>query len=1562
MLDPTISSFATALDQSNAEPDETQAAIIEAKQRMAACKQRHMYDIATRLGIRQESIENICPCTPLQEGMIVRSLASEQGLYFTGFYYIFQPEFDIARLQSAWKRVYASLQLLRIKFVATDSGYVQVALNERELPWIEVKSNEVDNLKSQRDLLRKSWITKNETDMMQPFELVLIHSENTVTLAMHIFHGLYDAISLSRLIKCVTLEYECITPVVYGPNYLHFLSSGPLLNLPSAKSYWEEHLAQARHLLLPQLTDVPSDEDIKVTMDLNNHAAIESRRQNFNVTSQAFFQACWISVLYEYFGNVVTIGLVVSGRSLNVLEVADVIGPLLNTVPFCLQIKADDTWRSLARKCHEINVASTKYHHTPLRDVIKWMDVEQGNVLFDTLFSYRGFDLTDSSANHLWKKYEETNQLDFALALEVQQTDSDSIALTLATRKGISNEEKSLELLSKFREAVVNAIEQPDSIVIDQVSGYHLSANENDENPTLAIKAKQNIVEDSEVRAKLDILRKEIAALASVNESELQPSSSIFEFGLDSIDIMKLSSRLKSHQFSIRINNVMKDPILGNIAANMTTYVSTDKCNELIGKYAEDLDYLRSAVTRSRPELVKLDQLLPATPLQESLVAQMIHSDYSRYFNHEILKIRSDVNIDRLKSAWVTVYDNSPILRTFFLEIEDPSVESTFVQIVRKSTFPWEEIHLPDISQAGSVIGQVKEKVKRQGKAQGFFALTLVTSSASKYLVLSLSHALYDAWSISLLHTDVYRAYHGRYTTRPGYEKIVRRVCEGSSDKLSGFWTSYLSEAKLSLLWPELPPFAELKNGDRDRQELVSSIASERLQKFCKRFKVTVQAVSQTCFALVLASYLRNLDVCFGITISGRESEEDAQMLFPMMNTVIMRSVLFGTRLEMIYYTQDNMSSIRPHQQFPLRKILSTQRKVNDKLFDTLFIYQKHPNDNNRAERLYEPVSGVANAEFPLCVEVEIVEDQVVWRLACSSYLAAKDFGTHYLQNLDNVLSHIIDDPHKPTFESRGTEIAICGLKSYRTQVTAKAIFLAEKDPMTNSTASDSSWTELESTIRNIICTVTRVPVESVGRNISIFHLGLDSISILKVAALLRKKGIHVAVSQLLQAANIKDIAKLIEGIREGNIQTDDDKLDLGLQWRSAFDIDGILGSNGLNEDDVDCVLPISPMQLYMLTMWEISMRTLFYSCFTFKLNASVTYLEICNAWRSLVSTTSILRTVFLPGRNSRHPIVQVILKDTAVQVRKIMDVSERHVSERYEQPYVRLEVANQEGSWLLAICIHHALYDAFSLQMLKEKFIQLLGGISLSPEPIDPYVEYVTMCHVDHLVEKRYDFWKRYLSEAKPLQLCSDIDNEPTRTETFRASVIKDVGKVKKIANGNGLTVGSVILALYAQLYAKLANLKCDEDQKNNSSSEIIFGVYIANRGLSIDGLMDITVPTLNLVPLRVNYPISSSIVDLAVRIHQDLQRLGDGSNALVSLWEIKQWTGVVLDSFVNFLGDIDAESREEQEKRPNVPSTEIRLEEVPGTSNNLAKYRDFHEANKGLLNDEIRKSYQVC
>jgi hypothetical protein len=92
----------------------------------------------------------------------------------------------------------------------------------------------------------------------------------------------------------------------------------------------------------------------------------------------------------------------------------------------------------------------------------------------------------------------------------------------------------------------------------------------------------------------------------------------------------------------------------------------------------------------------------------------------------------------------------------------------------------------------------------------------------------------------------------------------------------------------------------------------------------------------------------------------------------------------------------------------------------------------------------------------------------------------------------------------------------------------------------------------------------------------------------------------------------------------------------------------------------------------------------------------------------------------------------------------------------------------------------------------------------------------------------------------------------------------------------------------------------------RNQSRDSVVFGIYLANRASNSEDRGTRFWPRLRLLPLRVllkGQDAPEQLIDMAHEIQRDLHAVSTPENIDVGLWEIRDWTGVVVDSFVNFL-----------------------------------------------------------
>ncbi|CAI6340187.1 unnamed protein product [Periconia digitata] len=1549
MRNSTIRRLEKVLSEKSSLLDD-QRSIFAAQQAIAAVQHRHRRHMSTIAAADVDDIESIAPCTPLQQGMIARSWESMDGLYFNTFRFSMTQHTVLSQLRQAWQDVFASTQILRTVFIYTDDGFIQCALKGVHLRFDEIVLEDENDLEDTLAQHRRDWVLRNQPHILSPFELVFIKTPTRMMLVIQIFHALYDGVSIELLFKGVWDAYNK-NPVQSGPPFQASLAYGPLRPIKSAEKFWKKYLVDAKSKPLPLLTTSSENIPISLSKTIKDLDQFEATRRKLNVTAQTIAQACWSVVLCQYVKSSITLGTVVSGRSIE-LEGADLVnGPLFNTIPFLFSPQEDNTWASIIQKVHDFNVAAHPYQHTPLRDIMKWCKRGPTQPLFDTLFVYQAAHTENEwKKNNFWELLDGDAVADYPIAMEVEK-DGVFLTMTLVAQGRVCSNEIAQQLLRRFEEALQQATKDSSAILsfgfdFDEIPN-HTSSQE-----VVSPSSDFKSANEFEWTDRAMVLRKEIANLADTDPTSIDEKTSVLELGLDSIDAIKLSSRLKRHGMHLPVSSVMRSLNIVNMLQH------TNIADEKIKKQPSDTIFWSQKkklenFVRQEGYTQGIEKVLPLTPIQEAMVAEMIASEYRRYYNHDVLELAPDTDIEKLQQAWMDVAKASPILRTSFLPVNNPGIESSFAQIVHKNPHEFTAITAtfgdPDFA---ALFEECRQMALQKNDLTPLFHLQIVQASKKTYLVLSIAHALYDGWSLGLLHHDIHRAYNCTFEPRPNYENALSQILESSGPDAVTFWRDYLSNAS-SPKFPRNEVYEPAAPQMIHRIQRSSSVPLQETINFTKNNNVSLQTLGQTVHALTVASYTQSMDVAYGAVLSGRDDDERAELLFPVMNTVIVRCILHGTRKEMLGYMQQNFSNIREYQHFPLRKAVQLAG-LQGRPLESLFIYQKSIEKGGDGMALYESLEGKSDVEFAVCVEMEVVDEELIWRCAVSGDVLDEAGAQELLHRLDEVMRNIIDQPHSNivNFSKDGT--SICGLPPYRDS--------SESLPETRSIDAeeqncDGLHSAMAEAISGVLAAVSQTPEEDITAETSIFHIGLDSISAIKVSSLLRKQGIILSVSEMLKAGTVKKMAKIIDARSPRTDQTGNNTDKILDEAIATVSQTALLEQAGHSPQDIEKWLPATAGQIYMLTMWLNSNGTMFYPEFTYKVRGSIAFVTLKEAWQSLVDNHSILRTRFHATEEKGVPFMQMVLRKSETHIHDVTGWSNEQIAKlteerKSQQPLAFMLVSQSEHGWDLRLKIHHALYDGVSLPILTQQLQDLLNSTEATSKSTNVFTEFIAANSMPSILQSRKAFWTNYLRGITQQHLPQPISPSPPRCEVFKPSLSSTMGSLGSLARTNNLTTQSLFLATFAKIYAAITHTPSDHD--------IVIGIYLANRSYpNIQDLTDAPIPVVNLVPLRVHRPLAVDTLVAAAQIQNDIHEISSAENVGVGLWEINEWSSVKIDCWVNFL-TLPTSEREGSDK----PNEGIRIEQC-GTWNqgvsrvSGTKSSGSFVAPKEVVHEDVQKAY---
>ncbi|KKY29231.1 putative nonribosomal siderophore peptide synthase [Phaeomoniella chlamydospora] len=1503
MKHSTVGGLAAAIQTSRGLGTTLDANFKASQQRILAFGHKHSLAIARAMAINKEYIEAIAPCTPLQAGLISQTIQSNHPVYHSTFVFELGSKIDITELKMAWIQAQQDLQILRTRFVPTEDGYAQVVIRppEDDTFWEIINANSDSyQLTTRISDWKKQSATRLDT---QPWRIHLSKESKSTFMHLSIFHGLYDGIGLDLLLRHVKNLYRRLDVGPYKIDFFEALPHGPLSDSTGAKHFW-------MHQQLPPITlqlEPPSLEPIVLTGSISYSTELFKCRNSLKVTEPAIFHAAWLLTLFSSFNILPTHGIVISGRSIDLEGAEDVIGPMFNTLPCFISTAQCTSFADLVSCCHNFNTSVLAYQHTPLRDIMKWKRRVTSDTPFDSLLVFQKEGPVSEDIDDLWTVKDSRSSAAYPLAVEIEQKLDGSFSLTLVAASKSIQRHGALQLLDAYKNTIEALVQDPQHPLSDAIKShgaiYELSSSEE--------KDYMNGYHGKSLPEEMIVVRREVSILAEVQEDDIPPRRSIFELGLDSIDAIKLSARLKEAGLSISMSQIMRSRTIQQIAANCLALEESDDSNRQKTIADEML-----SIDRNQKFLdTAFEFVLPTTPLQEGLVSNMVTSKFQQYLNHEILEVEKHIDLALLIKSWETVVKDNGILRTVFLENDDPAYQYTYLQGV--SRFTGLEVHRIELEDEGQLNDQItiaQRKSRSRGLDQPMFSLKSMQVRDKRFLLLSMSHALYDGMSLSMLHHDVAAAYHGRAQRRPPYVEFIAHSLSQSGLEAIEFWKDQLNGVSPTRL-PERRQFEP--SPQIHKVEYQSRHSESKVSSFCKSQGVTVQTLGLACWMTVLAHRVGKLDICSGLVLSGRSSKQAEEIMFPTMNTVAFRCVIHGSVSDLLQYVQNTSAKISEYQHFPLRKARAAAG-VTEQLFQSIFLYQRTALELVQFTTLYHSLDNSSSTEFPVNVEWEVFKGSLVFRAACSdAFFSAKETG-NLLLSLDTVLSFMLTQPSSPVMKFSGSLVEICDLPGVSLAHEKSSHDPAALDDSIN--ISMAEFSETETHLVETLSKVANVPQEKLLRSTSLFEIGLDSISAIKVSSLLRKKSLRLPVSEMMKALTIGKMAQAMTQIDHGVPGT---RRTPTLERLNGFSVADVTKRMNVEESDIERILPATAGQEYMLQMWRNSNQELFYPAFYYELKGSISIKDLEAAWTQVCHIFPVLRTTFMSSGDDNNPFLQIVLQKTPNLIRGLDGNHNARGLEDNILPPVRLDATSRTDDTIIRLRLHHALYDAVSLPLICSTLEKLCNGAPAIPNihcDIEPYIN--ATVGASHLEQNR-KFWTEYLEDTTtPSLIPNDIATQSTTTDLSRIEVYQPhlftnlepvTAKVRKA----GLSIQSLFFAIYAQAYSQYAN---PYHQQSNPSSHLVIGVYLANRSheLPLSGNSDfdlstLAAPTMNIVPLKIRLPSHQStgafklqnLFELAKEIQSDLALISQLPYCTSSLHQIHGWTnGIIrIDQTVNFL-----------------------------------------------------------
>ncbi|TDD54174.1 amino acid adenylation domain-containing protein [Kribbella antibiotica] len=396
------------------------------------------------------------------------------------------------------------------------------------------------------------------------------------------------------------------------------------------------------------------------------------------------------------------------------------------------------------------------------------------------------------------------------------------------------------------------------------------------------------------------------------------------------------------------------------------------------------LDALVADVRDRRPNTSRrpLTDCYPQTPIQQGLRFQSQYAPGQGVYHVQlIVEIEQILDVELFRQAWSQVMSRHPILRTGFWETDTGQALQVVFDTIEVPL--WAE-DWRDGDRLDSYLDEDRATGFSSDDIPQWWMLLARTGDAGYRLVWSAHHAILDGWSISLLLDDAARHYDALVQGRSlddlpvlPYREYVEWLAGQDLQAAELYWRETLEglEAPTPISNRSTAGTGEPVPQAR-REFFLTAAETSGLRSFAQQHGLTVNAVLQGAWGLLLGSYTNSDDVVFGTVSSGRPADilgiEDMAGLF--INTLPLRVRIprRTTALEWLRQLQEQSVQLRQYDYSPLGQVRRwSDLPPNTPLFDTLFVFENYPERPDRESGLkLDAVGSLEQTHYPLTVVI----------------------------------------------------------------------------------------------------------------------------------------------------------------------------------------------------------------------------------------------------------------------------------------------------------------------------------------------------------------------------------------------------------------------------------------------------------------------------------------------------------------------------------------------------------------------------------------------------------------
>ncbi|KAJ3275787.1 hypothetical protein HDV01_007254 [Terramyces sp. JEL0728] len=413
-----------------------------------------------------------------------------------------------------------------------------------------------------------------------------------------------------------------------------------------------------------------------------------------------------------------------------------------------------------------------------------------------------------------------------------------------------------------------------------------------------------------------------------------------------------------------------------------------------------------------------------------------------------------------------------------------------------------------------------------------------------------------------------------------------------------------------------------------------------------------------------------------------------------------------------------------------------------------------------------------------------------------------------------------------------------------------------------------SLLSESENAISSLIIDILELEKKYLLAHSDFFLLGGDSVTAVLLANMCTKRGIPLTVKDIFALKTIKNMAA--KGQPAPTTELKPLVLEPHIHGKvcKKFDL-----------KDIECY-PCTNMQQEMYAA-TLESRSAYLEHIVWKVaqNAPADYYD---AWLKVVEKHNVLKTGFCIVESSVFQFVDHQFKPSlSFEEGTLADFLEQDKRAGFSEPephWSRATILKTGDEAFFIYTFHHLVYDGWSLGIFFKDFeLAFNGCFEPAAANFKPYIQY----YYSQDPSKIEAYWAKYLEGSIPSTM-------------FNKKISTDENKHQSFDHSSSFTVQSLQLAAVKSKSTPAIILKAAWGitlQIFASTQDVVFAEVVSGREIALDGIEEITGPTISSVPCRVTTN-GMNIIDLLQKM--TVEYLEKSEFSAVGLGQIQNWVSI--------------------------------------------------------------------